>query len=985
MSNVLHGLDRHHKRESGIWIPRSGLKPFSYSDGDEVEARLLHLVSNARDVSLFSKQLREAITDWPTLYHLSAARANLLRPFASGLAGKKILEVGAGCGAVTRFLGESGAEVIAVEGSFTRACIARQRTRDLPNVTVVCDDHRIISAERRFDLVVVIGVLEYARTIVADVDNPELEFLKNLVPALASAGTVIIAIENQLGAKYFAGALEDHTGKSFYGINDQYGPNTVVTFGRRALSRLLEDAGLPRQAWYYPFPDYKLPNSILSDECFRELPSLAPDLIAQNSILDPQRPLKPAFSLEAIWDVLSRNELIGEMANSFLVLARPAGEAALAEPGMLAWHYSASHRHPAFMREVRFEKKNDSVRVLRRGLAKIRPPSVPLRCALVDEAYVVGTNWWSRLVRIVNRPAWTILDVVAWCQFWLDQFTLHTKMDNGRKLGKRTRVAGRYVDLTAFNLFITNGQAGIFIDQEWRLDDDIELGFLVYRNLRASLLRITAVAEPKADTPTDITDLIKAVSSGLGMPFSADDMLKFAERERKFQRWVQGDSEAELDETFVASLRDEKLVRRGHDLSDPGPADLGRLIAEIGGRDRQLVAVNEALVEAGAKADRESRRLIGEIEQRERRLIAADVDLRRLQGEVEARERRLIAADADLRRLMDEIEDRDRRLSEADGDLRRLQGEVEAREGRLIAADADLRRLMNEIEDRDRLLGGADGDLRRLQGEVEARERRLVAADADLRRLMDEIEDRDRRLGGADGDLRRLQGEIEDRERRLIAADADLRRLMDEIEDRDRRLGGADGDLRRLQGEVEDRERRLIAADADLRRLMDEVEDRDRRLQGADGDLRRLMKHVEDRDRRLAVADVDLRRLMAEAGDSNRRLVDASREVKHLVLAIQDRDQQLAVASNEVRRLLEKADIDLSRAKSIIANRDRELGLAGQVLDRLAQEIEERNERLAALQRHLDEIETSTTWRVTAPIRRFFAGWPRALFGRKKR
>jgi hypothetical protein len=68
-----------------------------------------------------------------------------------------------------------------------------------------------------------------------------------------------------------------------------------------------------------------------------------------------------------------------------------------------------------------------------------------------------------------------------------------------------------------------------------------------------------------------------------------------------------------------------------------------------------------------------------------------------LQSLLADRERRLVIADRELRRLIGELADRDQRLVAADMDLRRLMGEVADRERRLVAADADLRRLMGEL------------------------------------------------------------------------------------------------------------------------------------------------------------------------------------------------------------------------------------------------------------------------------------------------
>jgi SAM-dependent methyltransferase/glycosyltransferase involved in cell wall biosynthesis len=69
--------------------------------------------------------------------------------------------------------------------------------------------------------------------------------------------------------------------------------------------------------------------------------------------------------------------------------------------------------------------------------------------------------------------------------------------------------------------------------------------------------------------------------------------------------------------------------------------------------------------------------------------------------------------DLDIQELIGQLHDRDRRLVAADGDLRRLMGEIEDRERRLEAADCELRRLMSDVEKRDRLLTLADVDLRR--------------------------------------------------------------------------------------------------------------------------------------------------------------------------------------------------------------------------------------------------------------------------------
>lgn len=85
----------------------------------------------------FLKSLPKRSLTGPTQYHLGRGHSSStsLSEFIEG----SVLEIGCGCGAITRALGEFGADVVALEGSSLRAEIAATRCRDLGGVTVVCD------------------------------------------------------------------------------------------------------------------------------------------------------------------------------------------------------------------------------------------------------------------------------------------------------------------------------------------------------------------------------------------------------------------------------------------------------------------------------------------------------------------------------------------------------------------------------------------------------------------------------------------------------------------------------------------------------------------------------------------------------------------------------------------------------------------------------------------------------------------------------
>ena len=231
-----------------------------YSDGD-IENEILELVKQGTPLSDIPRK------QYPILYHLSPIRENIINwyPFAENA---RILEVGAGCGAITGALCEKAGKkgrVVAVDLSKRRAGINYERHKDLENLDIFVGNLNDIHFQDLFDYIVLNGVLEYAMSF-TDTNHPYEDFLNNMLRNLKPDGKLLVAIENKYGLKYFAGAPEDHTDTMFLGLNSYEGNNSVRTFGRQELKELLSRVGLPHTHFYYPYPDYKFPNEIFTDE-----------------------------------------------------------------------------------------------------------------------------------------------------------------------------------------------------------------------------------------------------------------------------------------------------------------------------------------------------------------------------------------------------------------------------------------------------------------------------------------------------------------------------------------------------------------------------------------------------------------------------------------------------------------------------------------------------------------------------------------------
>lgn len=206
---------------------------------------------------------------WAQRYHLSPVRENLLSwyPFEKD---SRVLEIGAGCGAVTGALCDMAREVVAVELNPARAEVIAWRHKGRSNLRVIAGNSQDVEIDGKFDYLTLVGVLEYAGKY-TDGDDPFADFLTKMKSHLKPGGTMIIAIENRHGLKYWSGASEDHTAKFFESIEGYPHYNGVQTFTKPQLKRLLARVGFSTTQFYYPWPDYKMPTEIFSDDY---LPSL---------------------------------------------------------------------------------------------------------------------------------------------------------------------------------------------------------------------------------------------------------------------------------------------------------------------------------------------------------------------------------------------------------------------------------------------------------------------------------------------------------------------------------------------------------------------------------------------------------------------------------------------------------------------------------------------------------------------------------------
>lgn len=282
-----------------------------YSDGI-VEDRILRLVQENL-VSDFNKVIARE-KDWAVLYHLSHVRANIIEWLPISKA-DSVLEIGAGCGAITGMLSQMAKEVDCIDLSKKRSLINATRNEDADNLTIHLGNFQEVAKhiEKKYDWITLIGVFEYGRSYIESKD-PYVDFLKIVKGMLSEKGKLVIAIENKLGLKYFAGCAEDHSGVFFDGIEGYRGGGHAETFSKKELVEMLTKSGFAGEQFFYPYPDYKLPLSIYSDDYLPKLGEL------RNNHNNFDRRRFRVFDEEKAFDSIIEAGLFGELANSFLIV-----------------------------------------------------------------------------------------------------------------------------------------------------------------------------------------------------------------------------------------------------------------------------------------------------------------------------------------------------------------------------------------------------------------------------------------------------------------------------------------------------------------------------------------------------------------------------------------------------------------------------------------------------------------------------------------
>ena len=284
-----------------------------YSDG-AIEDELLEIVKKYTKPEYTAVIIEK--NNWPIMYHLSHIRENLIEwlPITPN---DTILEIGSGCGALTGCLANKAKSVTCIELSEKRSMINAYRNKDKDNIEILIGNFEDIEKNitEKYDYIMLIGVLEYGEKYISSA-NPYKTFLENVKNLLKPNGQVIIGIENKFGMKYWSGCKEDHVGIYFEGLEGYTRTKGLKTFSKKELEELMRTVGFNNFSFYYPYPDYKFPMVIYSDNYLPKESEL------NNNIRNFDSERFVLFDEGKVFNAIINENLFPTFSNSYLICAK---------------------------------------------------------------------------------------------------------------------------------------------------------------------------------------------------------------------------------------------------------------------------------------------------------------------------------------------------------------------------------------------------------------------------------------------------------------------------------------------------------------------------------------------------------------------------------------------------------------------------------------------------------------------------------------
>ena len=406
---------------------------------------------------------------WEVFFHLSDMRQALFGWYDMPK-DADVLEIGCGFGALTGVLAERAAHVAALDDSLFRARACAKRWNKKENIDVYAGQLHDIPFPQRFDAIVLTDILPR----VADGEKslaPYAAYLKSLLDYLKPQGRLLLAMDNRLGLKYACGARDPYSDELFGQLSGAVGDGRLFT--KAEIGEILAEAGFIYWKFYYPLPDYRLPQFVFTDDAL-------PDAYIGEMMLpyDPTPASRVLPEADLYTDVV-RNCLFPAMANSFLVECGMTEDFCQTESASMVCDCTPAYRIATCREADRFVKKpivseaEQGLLAIVNNLETLRQRGLDVVPCKLEDGQLVMPHFhaptmaaWLRAARPKDRSAVLAALERLWASILQssppvpDAENCMKKLDAEADWGVILNRA--YLNMTPDNIFYQNGQLTFF-------------------------------------------------------------------------------------------------------------------------------------------------------------------------------------------------------------------------------------------------------------------------------------------------------------------------------------------------------------------------------------------------------------------------------------------------------------------------------------------------------------------------------------------
>lgn len=302
----------------GMTEERYGKVTVRYFEGDGIELQKAHpediqigeLLEEGYDCR------RGTISSWPVLYHLSHLRENLTEWLPIGKE-DTVLEFGADSGQLTGGFLKKAERVFCIDESIARCRILAKRYEEAEHLTVYAgnpwENLKRLSEDgvRQYDWVIAPNLLHLAALYFTG-EHKEAEAITLIKSYLKPGGHLVLAADNRYGLKYWAGAMEPHTGRYF---NSLEGGGS--TYSKRKLEQIFQESGCEDVSFYYPYPERWFPVALYSDDWLPKVGEL------NRNLRNFEGERLVLFEEEKVYGGLIADGRFPEFSNAYLCVVGP--------------------------------------------------------------------------------------------------------------------------------------------------------------------------------------------------------------------------------------------------------------------------------------------------------------------------------------------------------------------------------------------------------------------------------------------------------------------------------------------------------------------------------------------------------------------------------------------------------------------------------------------------------------------------------------